>query len=344
MKPLLPLLALIGALGAQAAPQAPDSTGLPGDQFSLRGALDAFKRSKDLTEFEQALNTSDNQVNNLDLDSNGEVDYIHVRTHADGDARVIVLQAAFGKEDVQDVAAIELERTGDGQAVVQIRGDELLYPEATIIEPAEEVKEGGRKGGGPSAPDAQITVWVNVWGWPSVQWCYGPYWYDWASPWYWGYYPPWWRPWRPWGWSVWWGFPRPYWGWYHHVHYCRVERAHNVYMHRRSVSSTVSKRPDVVRRPAAPGQPDGKDRGVRPVEMERGKQPETKPQRVPETKPNRVPETKPDRKPTRQPQVNPERKPRERVAPPQKQPQRTQPAPQRNPPQKAPGRPPGGRR
>ncbi|HQX44312.1 MAG TPA: hypothetical protein PK209_07155, partial [Saprospiraceae bacterium] len=38
-------------------------TGLPGDHFSLQGALDLFKKSASPEEFEKLLNTESNQVN-----------------------------------------------------------------------------------------------------------------------------------------------------------------------------------------------------------------------------------------------------------------------------------------
>jgi hypothetical protein len=320
------LLALMLPLCSAAAPQQADSTGLAGDRFSLRGALDLFRQAKDLDAFEQALNTAENHVSNLDLNDDGEVDYVRVRTQVDGEARVVVLQAVLSKDEAQDIAAIEMERKGSSEAVLQIRGDELLYPEGTIIEPNEEAKDAGRKAGGPFAPPAQVTVWVNVWYWPMVQWCYGPQWNGWGSPWYWGYCPPWWRPWRPWGWSMWWGFPRPYWGWYHPVHYCRVELAHNLYMHRRTVSPRVQQRPDAVRpgkgvEPAA--RPDRRDPHVRPQDQGRGREPVVRPERAPDG----VPRTQPS-----------ERRPRpERTAP------APRPAPQpRTAPRSAPGRAPGG--
>ncbi|MBL0129633.1 MAG: hypothetical protein IPP83_19765 [Flavobacteriales bacterium] len=308
---LLPFSFLLTTLVC-ATPQVPDSTGLPGDNFSLRGALELFKNAKDLDAFEQALNTEANHVNNLDLDANGEIDYIHVKTIADGDARVIVLQVALAKEDLQDVAAIELEKTGAAVAAIQIRGDEELYPESTIIEPQEEVKEGGRKAGGPSAPAAQVTLWVNVWMWPGVQWCYGPSWYGWSSPWYWGYYPQWWSPWRPFGWGYFWGFPRPYYGWYHPVHICRVEQAHNIYAHRRSVSSTVVRNNTVVRQRSNAGE-------VKPTAPVR----DAKPGSVndPARKPAR-PADKPATRPTNKP---PARTSPHKAPSPAKQPGRTTP-------------------
>jgi hypothetical protein len=321
-------LLFIGAVAihghAFTLPQQPDSTGLAGDHFNLAGALELFKQSTDLSAFEQALNNSTNGVNNLDLDGNGEVDFIHVRTSADKEARVLVLQAAFGKDDQQDIASIQMERSAEGAVTIQILGDEVLYPENTIVEPTEDVKEQGVKRGGPLAPAAQITIWLNVWSWPSVQWCYGPSWWEWSSPWYWGYYPTWWNPWRPWGWNTWWGYPRPYWGWYHPAPYCRVNHANGVYMHRRSMSSSVRQRNDVRKpdRHTAPGaKPEGKPR-VQPGLDRRG-QP---------VRPSKEPVAKPDRKPSDRSAPN-RTKPRTL---PERPPQR--PAPSRPSPQRSPGR------
>ena len=75
-----------------------DSTGLPGDQFSLEAALDLFKNSADLESFETTLNLKDKQVNNLDLAGNGEVEYMRVVDYTEGDAHDIVLQIEMGKE------------------------------------------------------------------------------------------------------------------------------------------------------------------------------------------------------------------------------------------------------
>ena len=49
-----------------------DSTGLPGDNFSLQGALAIFENATSPEEFEKAINTEGNHVNNLDLDGDGE--------------------------------------------------------------------------------------------------------------------------------------------------------------------------------------------------------------------------------------------------------------------------------
>lgn len=312
-------IALLGPT-AVAAPQQADSTGLAGDHFDLRGALDLFRRSKDLESFQQALNSTDSHVNNLDLNADGEVDFIQVRTLADGEARVVVLSSTLGKDDAQDIAAIQMERRSDGVVALQMRGDDALYPDSTIIEPTEAAREPGGKGG-PMVPGAQVTVWVNVWAWPSVQWCYGPFWWEWSSPWYWGYYPPWWRPWRPWGWSVWWGFPRPYWAWYHPVHVCHVVRANSLYRHRRVASPSVARRPDA-RRPRPIIQ---EERPAKPRELQPSRQQE---RALPQpARPERRPDARPERKPA-------ERMPPSRTMPPPGK------APQSPPPNRAPGRAP----
>lgn len=289
-------------LGQQA-----DSTGMAGDQFDLRGALHQFSRANDLESFEQAINSPDNNVSNLDLNEDGEVDFVHVRTMAEGDARVVVLSVQVNKEERQDIASIQMERNADGAVALQIRGDVALYPEGTIVEPTEQAMEGGQKRGGPLAPPAQVTVWVNVWSWPSVQWCYGPLWWEWNSPWYWGYYPPWWRPWRCWGWSAWWGFPRPYWGWYHPAAFCRVERAHNIYMHRRAVSPSFGRRAAAQPSRATQdlNQPKPLRETGRTIERERMKEPAKTPARKPAVRPQKQPAPQRTSPPSRPPQKAP---------------------------------------
>jgi len=217
-----------------------DSTGLPGDQFSLQGALEMFKKASSPEEFEKLINTENNHVNNLDLNGDGDIDYVKVIDHMDQDVHALVLQVAVSANENQDIAVIEIEKNGTESAVLQIIGDEEIYGEAVIMEPqGEEGKEKSRKG--PSLLEDDAIV-VNVWFWPSVRYIYAPVYRPWASPWYWGYYPNWWRPWRPLGWHVWHPFRVHY-----HVGYVfapthRVVRAHRVYTPVRVTSVTVKTR------------------------------------------------------------------------------------------------------
>ena len=76
-------LCLILFLGTVSASTTIDSTGWPGDHFSLEGALELFKKAESPEQFEKSLNSSDNYVNNLDLNEDGDTDYIRVVDHQD---------------------------------------------------------------------------------------------------------------------------------------------------------------------------------------------------------------------------------------------------------------------
>ena len=216
----------------------PDSTGLPGDHFSLEGALELFKKAKSPEEFEKLLNQEENSVNNLDLNEDGEIDYIRVEDHMDGDVHAIVLQVPVSKSESQDVAVIEIEKTGEKEAMLQILGDEVLYGKEIIVEPYElDSKDDGR---GPSV--SVVRLRVNVYVWPGVAFIYGPRYRVYRSPFYWGVYPGWWRPWRPRPFRVF--YPRTvvYRPRYHVVTTHRVVKAHKVYTPRRKTSTVVHTR------------------------------------------------------------------------------------------------------
>ncbi|MBL7740298.1 MAG: hypothetical protein JNK14_13870 [Chitinophagaceae bacterium] len=229
-----------------------DSTGLPGDNFSLQGALAMFQKASSPEDFEKLLNSQDNNVNNLDLNEDGETDYIRVIDNSDKDVHAFVLQAVISEKESQDIAVIELEKTGDTTAVLQIVGDEDIYGEQVIVEP-----DGGGDDDGAFLSDLNNTVAhgpyagqytretrvvINVWFWPSVRFVYGPLYRPWVSPWRWRHHPAWWRPWRPLAWRVW--HPRCI---VHHrpfvvVRTHRVVRAHAIYRPVRMSSVTVRTR------------------------------------------------------------------------------------------------------
>jgi hypothetical protein len=217
-----------------------EATGLPGDHFSLEGALELFKKAASPEDFEKALNSEDKIVNNLDLNEDGQIDYIRVIDNAEGDVHALVLQAVVSETESQDIAVIEIEKNGPQSAMLQIIGDEDIFGESLIVEPFEE--EGDNGGHGGAMMDDYVRVVVNVYGWTSVRFVYAPGYSVWRSPYYYGYYPRWWRPWRPrpFAWfsvkRVW--YPRTY----HRVTTHRVVRAHRVYTPRRTHSVTVRTR------------------------------------------------------------------------------------------------------
>jgi hypothetical protein len=220
--------------------QESDSTGMPGDNFDLQGALNLFKESKNLEDFEKKLNTEATHVNNLDLDGDNKIDYIRVIDKKDGDNHAILLQVPVNKKENQDIAAIAIEKRSDKEAQLQIIGNETIYGEETIMEPIDE-KEINRSSG-PATLSAPVVVFVNVWYWPCVQYMYDPFYDPWYSPYYWDYYPSWWYPWRPVYYSVYYQQMYYYHGWCQYTPYYQVPHAHAIYVSNHSNSNTVRKR------------------------------------------------------------------------------------------------------
>ena len=237
---LMTLMAILFSWSVQAQDITADSTGLPGDNFSLEGALELFKDAKTPEDFEKALNTEDNYVNNLDLNEDGDIDYIRVIDNMDGDVHAIVLQVPVNEEESQDIAVIEIEKTGPESAMLQIVGDATIYGEEKIVEPYEiEEKETGK---GPSADLEIIGVTVNVYGWVGVRYIYRPSYRVWVSPFRFGVYPRWWKPWRPRPWRAFYPRVAVYRPRYRVVTTHRVVRAHRVYTPKRRTSRVVTTR------------------------------------------------------------------------------------------------------
>lgn len=253
LRQLLLLLVCFAATAVSVKAQT-DSTGMPGDHFSLQGALEMFKQSSSIEDFEKKINTESNNVNNLDLDGDGDIDYVKVIDKVDKDVHAFVLQVAVSETENQDIAVIELEKTGDTTAVAQIVGDEEIYGEQVIVEASDEgdeiESEDAGKGNGPSFQydfNKGSRIVVNVFFWPSVRFVYRPAYVPWVSPWRWKHYPGWWRPWRPVRWHVF--HPRRL---VYHRHCAvvrthRVIRAHRVYTPFRASSVVVRNRTTVAR-------------------------------------------------------------------------------------------------
>lgn len=245
------LLAMCSTLAVHAQS---DSLGLPGDNFNLCGVLELFKTSSSPDDFEKALNKKDKKINNLDLNEDGEVDYLNVIDNSKDGAHAIVIRTAISKTESQDIAVIEVEKKGENNAQLQIVGDPFLYGEDYIIEPksdkaASDNNWGGFKGFAPAF------VFVNVWYWPCVSYMWYPDYVIWISPWYYGYYPSWWYPWAP----------MPYYSYYQHVYgynnnyywtnEYRMSTAHNLYQPRRVTSGTVGQRTAPARQQAQSSSP-----------------------------------------------------------------------------------------
>ena len=223
-----------------------DSTGFPGDGFSLEGALYLFQKSESPEDFEKLLNAENNVVNNLDLNEDGEVDYIRVVDNMSDKSHAITLQVPLNDKESQDIAVIGIEEQGKENAVLQIIGDADVYGEEVYVEPFEEETVNDGKGG-PSADDRIARVIVNVYFWPCVRFVYRPTYVVYVSPWRWHYYPRYYRPWRPQPWHFCHSRRVTYHRHYHHTHVHRVTHAHRVYTPHRRTTKTVSTRTTTVK-------------------------------------------------------------------------------------------------
>jgi hypothetical protein len=248
----LTISSLITVFSVQAQNQSgEDSTGLPGDNFSLQGALQMFQQAGSPEEFEKLINAEDNNVNNLDLNGDGDIDYIRVIDKMDKNAHAFVLQAVISETESQDIAVIELEKTGDTTAILQIIGDEDIYGEQVIAEPDgggedgafnDDMNSGSTKGPNPNHYFNVSGIRINVWFWPSVRFVYAPVYVAWASPWRWHRYPVWWHPWRPLAWQVYYPLRTRYHRSFVIVHTHRVIHAHGIYTPFRTTSVIVGSR------------------------------------------------------------------------------------------------------
>ena len=143
--------------------------------LDLKAVSELFKDSESLEEFEQALNDSGVGINNLDLDENGEVDFIRVVEEVADDTHVIILQVPLAENEFQDVATIEVEKTDDDGYDMQVHGNDVIYGVDYYMAPS----------------------YVHIHTWPIITWIYRPVYRPYRSRFYFGFYPRWWRPHRP---------------------------------------------------------------------------------------------------------------------------------------------------
>jgi len=179
------------------------------DDISYNLDLDAvasiFGESRDLKDFERKLNDPDLQISNLDLNGDGQVDYLRVVESYERNLRLVVIQAVIGRDQYQDVATIEVNRISSSNTVVQIVGDPYIYGPSYIVEPTYV-----------NRPPIYTYFWAGV----ATAMLHHVY----HSPYYWGYYPRHYRHWRP--------RPVPYYRHHVHSHINRHHRYHRTKVRR----------------------------------------------------------------------------------------------------------------
>jgi len=136
------------------------------NNLDLKAVATVFGQSKNLEEFEMNLNDYDSGISNLDLNNDGQVDYLRVIEKYDNGTHAVVIQSVLDENVYQDVATIVVDKDQySDNASIQIVGNPYLYGPNYIIEPS----------------------YIYT---PSI---FSIFWQSnyrvWHSPYYWGYYP-----------------------------------------------------------------------------------------------------------------------------------------------------------
>ena len=95
--------------------------------LDLQAVGGLVQKAKDGADLERLLNDSKTGINNLDLDEDGNVDYIKVTEYGEGDIRGFSLTVELSEEEEQEIATIEVEKTGTEKATVQTHGNPHIY-------------------------------------------------------------------------------------------------------------------------------------------------------------------------------------------------------------------------
>ena len=214
--------------------------GLPGDNLNLYAVMKLFQESETLEAFEKGLNDQESRINNLDLNTDGYVDYLTVSDYVNGNVHTIVLRSVLDRNEYQDVAVFTVEQLRNGEVQIQLIGDEALYGKNYIVEPIyAETPNPGYNGRAVQRNNVTVvtTTYYEVAAWPVIRYMYNPYYSIWRSNWYWGYYPVYWHPWRPFFWHEYYGYHyhwyptyyscyrhwnQPRWHHYHDYYYTNV--------------------------------------------------------------------------------------------------------------------------
>lgn len=191
--------------------------------LDLRLVAQLFGKASNTEQFEIMLNNPDSAYTNLDLNGDGEIDYLRVVEAGTADNKLIVIQAVLAKDIYQDVASILVEKDVKTQEIsVQIIGDEYIYGDNYIIEP--------------------VYIYRPV----IYNWFWSARWYCWESPWYWGYYPRWWYVHHCWTHTWYWDRCHRF---HRYHHYCSFRHGRHPSHNYRSISSSVSRRDYSTRHP-----------------------------------------------------------------------------------------------
>ena len=97
------------------------------DGLDLKAVGQLVKKAKTAEQLEKLLNSKNEGINNLDLNEDGKVDYIHVTEYGTDKVKGMSLTVQPTPGETQEVATIEIEKDTDSSANMQVRGNEQIY-------------------------------------------------------------------------------------------------------------------------------------------------------------------------------------------------------------------------
>jgi len=141
-----------------------------GANLDLQALGEIVKSSQDAKDIEQKLNAQ-GSINNLDLDGDGNVDYITVTEYGDQNTRGFSFTVDLGANGKQEVATVTVDKSSN-QANMSINGNQAVYGSGVTYNA--------------SYPLTDLLI-------ASYLFSYHPYY---VSPWHYGYYPSYYRSYR----------------------------------------------------------------------------------------------------------------------------------------------------
>lgn len=97
------------------------------DGLDLKAVGELLKKAKTAEELEQLLNSPAQGINNLDLNGDGNVDYISVDEYGSETVKGFSLSTQPTSGETQEIATIEVEKTSESDGKMQIKGNEQIY-------------------------------------------------------------------------------------------------------------------------------------------------------------------------------------------------------------------------
>ncbi|MDO4725631.1 MAG: hypothetical protein Q4A56_00195, partial [Porphyromonadaceae bacterium] len=182
------------------------------DNLDLKALGIIFGKARNLEEFEQMINDWRNPISNLDLNYDGEVDYLRVLESREKKTHIIIVQAVLAEDIYQDVATIIATKQRN-KPVIQIVGDPYIYGVNYIVEP--------------------VYIYTPV----IYNWFWGPTYVRWYSPYYWGYYPSYYRSYYCVSYNDYHYYMRGYYREYHYVSYRYADRPRYDYRESRTYNN-----------------------------------------------------------------------------------------------------------